>query len=99
MNDLRPRNSDPWERIASAIERLEQAGSADVVRRTAAESSDGDARARLAAEVEALKGDNAELRDRLAEREATVERLRREAARMAGQVDRALEQLSLIEKG
>lgn len=99
MNDLRPRNSDPWERIASAIERLEQAGSANVVRRTAAESTGSDARAQLTAEIDALKGDNAELRNRLAEREAVIERLRREAARMAGQVDRALEQLSLIEKG
>lgn len=104
MSDQRAENRDPWDRIGAAIERLEQAGAAGIVRRTAAESATPDAPdsgevSRLNSENESLRSDNADLSARLAEREATIERLRREAARMAGQVDKALEQLALIEKG
>ncbi len=55
------------------------------MRRTDAQAADAPVDPEIMAEVERLRDEN--------------ESLKREALKLAGQVDRALEQLSLIEKG
>ncbi|WP_417516338.1 hypothetical protein [Minwuia sp.] len=77
--------SGPWARVMSALERLEKAGADASMRRTDAQAADAPVDPEIMAEVERLRDEN--------------ESLKREALKLAGQVDRALEQLSLIEKG
>lgn len=85
-------SGDPWARIEAAVARLDRLTAGDNMRRTAADT------AALAAEVERLKQENDELRQQLEAAEARNLATRRRASQMAGQVDRALDQLDLAMK-
>lgn len=87
------------DRAIQALARIEQAAPLAAMRRTGAEPSDSAEQEKLRAEVSRLQAENDSLREQLSRSGSGDDSIRREAARLAQQVDRALEQLDLIEKG
>lgn len=99
MADRLTGSTDDLARALEALDRVEKVASAPAMRRTAAESGAAGDGAELRAEIRRLTEENESLRARLSELERSESNVKREAAELAGQVDRALEQLDLIEKG
>lgn len=99
MADRLTGSRDDLARALAALERVENFAAQPTMRRTAAESAPADDAAGMQAEIKRLSGENESLRTRLSELERIEADLKREAVQLAGQVDRALEQLDLIEKG
>ena len=99
MADRLTGSTDDLARALEALDRVEKVASAPAMRRTAAESGTAEDGAELRAEIRRLTEENESLRSRLSELEQSESNVKREAAQLAGQVDRALEQLDLIEKG
>lgn len=99
MADRLTGSGDDLARALEALDRVEKAVPAATMRRTAAESGGTDNAPDLRAENQRLAAENESLRTRLSELEQGEAAVKREAAQLAGRVDRALEQLDLIEKG
>lgn len=87
------------DRAIQALARIEKSAPLITMRRTAAESAGDEDWAALQAEISRLQAENDSLREQLSRSGSGDDSIRREAARLAQQVDRALEQLDLIEKG
>lgn len=90
---------DDLERALEALARVEKAVPDASMRRTAAELTGTGSTAELQAKIDRLALENESLKSRLSELEAGDAAVKREAAQLAVRVDRALDQLDLIEKG
>jgi len=95
MTEPATSQTDSWDRITSALDRIERAGESLAVRRTAAEP--------VAAETDttltALQAQNESLEKQLAASQSEIAQLRQEAARLAGLVDNALSHLDNLQEG
>lgn len=99
MSDRLTGSADDLARALQALERVEKAVPEATMRRTAAESDGGENASALQVEIKRLTEENESLRARLSDLENGETAVKREAAMLAGRVDRVLEQLDLIEKG
>ena len=86
-------------RALEALSRLEKAIPAGSMRRTAAESGRESASGAVSDEIAQLRAENESLRAELDRRRDADATVRQDAAQMAAQVERALDQLDRIEKG
>ena len=86
-------------RALEALSRLEKAIPAATMRRTAAESGGSGVAGAASEEIAQLRAENESLRAELNQLRDAGATVRQDAAQMAAQVERALDQLDLIEKG
>jgi MoxR-like ATPase len=92
-------SGDDLARALEALTRVEKAVPDTSMRRTAAEIGGAESAPEMQAEIDRLTAENESLRSRLSTVESGGSAVKREAAQLAVRVDRALEQLDLIEKG
>lgn len=100
MTDRSDNGASDIVRALEALARIENADLPAAMRRTDAEPAPDAAAAALSEENARLKAENESLRQKLAGINSGEDNsIRRDAAMLARRVDRALEQLDLIEKG